>query len=111
MKLNVQSIHFTADSKLLDFIQKKADKLEMFFDHIIDGDVFLKLDKADNSANKITEIKLHLPGQTIFAKEQCTSFEEATDLVMESLQKQLKRHKERLRGHEVELMDFDEMAD
>ena len=37
MKIRVQSIHFTADIKLLDFIQRKADKLDQFYDQIIGG--------------------------------------------------------------------------
>lgn len=101
MKLRVQSIHFTADKKLLDFIQKKTEKLETFFDNIIDGEVYLKLDKADNDKNKITEIKLHLSGTTIFAKEQCASFEEGTDLVIDSLQKQLIKYKEKMKSFDT----------
>ena len=93
MKITVQSIHFTADQKLLDFIQRKVDKLETFFDHIISGEVYLKLENVENEANKVTEIKLMLPGNQIFAKENCKSFEEATDLVMESLRKQIEKHK------------------
>ena len=58
MKIRVQSIHFTADSKLLDFIQTRVDKLDQFFDQIISGEVYLKLENADNEENKITEIKL-----------------------------------------------------
>ncbi|OJW15160.1 MULTISPECIES: ribosome hibernation-promoting factor, HPF/YfiA family [unclassified Mucilaginibacter] len=93
MKITVQSIHFTADRKLLDFIQKKADKLETFFDHIISGEVYLKLENVEDEANKITEIKLSLPGVQMFAKEQCKTFEEATDLAVESLRKQIEKYK------------------
>ncbi|MBD1392547.1 ribosome hibernation-promoting factor, HPF/YfiA family [Mucilaginibacter glaciei] len=93
MKITVQSIHFTADVKLLDFIQKKVDKLETFFDQIISGEVYLKLENVGDEANKVTEIKLLLPGSQIFAKEKCKSFEEATDLVVESLRKQIEKYK------------------
>ena len=95
MKITVQSIHFTADKKLLDFIQKKADKLETFYDNIINGQVYLKLENVDNEANKITEIKLQLPGNQLFAKEQCKTFEEATDQAIESLRKQIEKHKQK----------------
>ena len=93
MKITVQSIHFTADQKLLDFIQKKVDKLETFFDHIISGEVYLKLENVEDEANKVTEIKLLLPGNQIFAKEKCKTFEEGADLVVESLRKQIEKHK------------------
>jgi putative sigma-54 modulation protein len=95
MKITVQSIHFTADKKLLDFIQKKADKLETFYDHIINGEVYLKLENVEDEANKISEIKLQLPGNQIFAKEKCKTFEEATDLAVESLRKQIEKHKQK----------------
>lgn len=68
MKIRVQSIHFTADVKLLDFIQKKADKLDLFFDQIISGEVYLKLENTDVEENKITEIKLLIPGNDLFEK-------------------------------------------
>jgi putative sigma-54 modulation protein len=95
MKITVQSIHFTADRKLLDFIQKKADKLDTFYDQIISGEVYLKLENVEHEANKITEMKLLLPGNQIFAKEQCKTFEEATDLTIESLRKQIEKHKQK----------------
>lgn len=100
MKIQVQSIHFNADKKLLDFIQKKVDKLDQFFDHIITGEVFLKLENVEDEANKITEIKVQIPGNILFAKEQCKSFEEATDLAIESLRKQVAKHKTKVRAHE-----------
>ncbi|MFA6946341.1 MAG: ribosome-associated translation inhibitor RaiA [Pedobacter sp.] len=99
MKIRVQSIHFTADIKLLDFIQKKADKLDQFYDQIIGGDVYLKLENTEDEANKIAEIKLTIPGNDLFAKEQCKSFEEATDKAIESLRRQLDKHKEKVRDH------------
>lgn len=98
MKIRVQSIHFTADSKLLDFIQTRVDKLDQFFDQIISGEVYLKLENADNEENKITEIKLLLPGNDLFAKEKCKTFEEATDRAIESLRRQVDKHKEKLRA-------------
>ena len=98
MKIRVQSIHFTADHKLLDFIQRKADKLDQFFDHIISGEIYLKLENTENEANKISEIKLLIPGNDLFAKEQCKTFEEATDLAIESLRRQIEKHKVKVRS-------------
>ncbi len=99
MKIRVQSIHFTADVKLLDFIQKKADKLDQFFDQIISGEVYLKLENTDDEANKITEIKLLIPGNDLFAKEQCKTFEEATDKAIESLKRQIDKRKTKAQSH------------
>lgn len=98
MRIKVQSIHFDADQKLLGFIQEKLEKLIHFYEDIIDGEVFLRLDKSSNSENKITEIKINAPGKVLFAKVQCRTFEEATDTAVEALRKQITKHKEKLRG-------------
>ncbi|HVS91837.1 MAG: ribosome-associated translation inhibitor RaiA [Bacteroidetes bacterium] len=95
MKITVQSIRFNADKKLLDFIQKKADKLDQYYDRIVSGEVYLRLENVEDVANKITEIKLTLPGNQLFAKEQCKTFEEATDLAIECLRKQIEKHKQK----------------
>ncbi len=97
MKVKIHSIHFDADQKLEDFIEKRLDKLDQFFDNIIEGEVFLKLDKADNNENKIAEIKLLVPGQDLFVKKQAKSFEESTDLAVEALRRQVKKYKEKKR--------------
>lgn len=93
MEITVHSIHFDADKKLINFIEGKVDKLNQFYDKIIDSDVFLRLDKNTTQENKIAEIKLAIPGKELFAKKQCKSFEEATDLAVEALRKQIRKHK------------------
>ena len=79
MTVKIQSVHFDADKKLLDFIQERVDKLTHFYDEIITSDVILKVDKTGNPDNKIAEIKVHVPGNDLFVKKQCKSFEEAVD--------------------------------
>ena len=98
MKIRIQSIHFDADKKLLEFIQEKVDKLVHFHDHILGGEVVLKLDKSSDMKNKIVQISIQIPGTDLMAKEQCRSFEEAIDLCVEALSRQIKKHKEKVRG-------------
>ena len=98
MKLQMQSIHFDADQRLVDFIQKRANKLETFFDHIIDGEVILRIDKDNSNSNKLVEIKVNIPGNQLFAKEKGATFETATDMAMEALRKQLQKYKEKLKS-------------
>lgn len=95
MDIQVHSIHFTADQKLINHINDKISKLSLFFDQIIASEVFLRLDKNAEKENKITEIKLLIPGKELFAKKQCKSFEEAADQVVEALRKQIIKHKEK----------------
>lgn len=99
MKLQVQSIHFDADVKLLDFLQKKLDKLETFNDSIIDGEVFLKLDTNDSKGNKVVNIKLNIPGNVLVVKEQRNTFEEAIDVSYDILKNQLSKLKEKTLSH------------
>ncbi len=100
MKIGIQSIRFDADQKLLAFIERKVNKLDQFYDQIINGEVYLKVDKVTQETNKTVEIKLMIPGNTLFAKEECKSFEEATDLSIACLRKQIRKHKNKIRSHE-----------
>ncbi|WP_353717390.1 ribosome-associated translation inhibitor RaiA [Dyadobacter sp. 676] len=95
MRLQMQAIHFDADPKLLNFIQQKLDKLDTFYDRITSGEVFLKLAKNENTKlhTKLLEVKLYVPGGTVFVKEQGSTFEEATDLAIDTLKMQVKKFK------------------
>ena len=96
MEVQVQSINFNADQKLIAFIKERLSKLNVFYDQIIGSEVYLKIDKSDVNQNKIVEIKLNIPGKDLFAKKQCKSFEEATDVAIDALRRQLKKHKGKL---------------
>jgi len=93
--INVEAVHFTADQKLVDFINIKVDKLNTFFDHIVNTDVTLKVDKKESHENKIVEIKMHVPGKELFAKKSGVSFESATDECVEALRRQVKKYKDK----------------
>ena len=61
MKVNLHNVGFTVDQKLVDFIQKKMDKLDLFYDRVIDADVYLKLDNTTAKENKIRKIGVKKP--------------------------------------------------
>lgn len=96
MDIKVQAVHFTADQKLIDYVESKISKLNLFNDHIVSTEVFLRLDNTTDLENKISEVKIHLPGKELFAKKQAKSFEEATDLASEALRKQVLKEKEKV---------------
>ncbi len=98
MTVKIQSVHFDADKKLLEFVQERINKLNHYYDEIISSDITLRLDKSDVDANKVAEIKLHIPGSDLFAKKTCKSFEEAIDTSIDALKTQVKRHKEKIKG-------------
>ncbi|MCB0476237.1 MAG: ribosome-associated translation inhibitor RaiA [Flavobacteriaceae bacterium] len=97
MKVNVQSVNFNIDQKLVDFVQTKMDNLEKFYDKIIGADVYLKVQKTSDKENKIAEIKINIPGDDLMVKKQCKTFEEGVDLAAESLRRQLRKRKEKQR--------------
>ena len=97
MDIKMHSIRFDADRKLLDFIDTKVKKLPTVYDDILGAEVFLRLDKDAERENKLVEIKLDVKGQTVFAKKQCKTFEEATDLSIDALKKQLVKRKQKIR--------------
>jgi putative sigma-54 modulation protein len=101
MKVQIQSVHFDADKKLIAFINDKVNKLNLFHDSIIKTEVILRLDKDSHSENKIAELKLHLAGGDLFAKRNCKSFEEAIDDCVEAIRKQVQKTKEKARGVEI----------
>ena len=95
MKVNVQSVNFHADQKLVNFIQKKLDKLENYFDNIIYADVYLKVEKASDKENKISEILLSIPGDEVICKKRGRKFEIGVDECVSSLQRQLQKRKKK----------------
>ena len=98
MKVNTQSVNFVADGKLLDFIQKRMDKLDIFYDKVVGADVYLKVDNTSAKENKIVEIMVSVPRDKFMVKKQCKSFEEAVDSACGSLERQLVKKKEKLRA-------------
>lgn len=98
MQIEIRSIHFKADKKLEDFIKDKIEKLSQFYDGVIGGEVSLKLSNTETTENKITEIRLSIRGNDLYAKKQSKSFEEATDNAIEALRRQLIKHKEKIRN-------------
>lgn len=98
MDIKISSVHFDADKKLLEFIDKRVNKLVKFYESIIGAEVTLRLENSQAVDNKVAEIKLLIPGNDLFAKRQSKSFEEATDIVIEALRQQIVKHKEKLRG-------------
>ncbi|MBC8488902.1 MAG: ribosome-associated translation inhibitor RaiA [Bacteroidetes bacterium] len=98
MKVNINSVHFKADSKLTAFINEKIGKLSHLYDRVIGSDVVLKVDNSDTPKNKIAEIRLKLRGNDLYAKKQCKTFEEATDTAVDALRKQLSKHKSKIKN-------------
>ena len=111
MNIMINSVKFKADSKLEKFVTDKVSKLERTFDNITSCDVILKVDKPETDNNKIAEIQLVLPGQTLFNSKQADTFEDATLQVVDATKIQLSKYKERFNKKNGELKsDLYEMS-
>jgi ribosome hibernation promoting factor len=96
MNVNIETVHFTADAKLIDYVNKKVQKLSTFHDRIIRADVFLKLDNvAHNIKDKIAEIRIYVPRHNFFVKSCSKSFQESFDSALDSVVNQIKKQKEK----------------
>lgn len=97
MKVNVQTPNFIADKKLITYIEKKLSKLDLFYDRIIYADVYLKVQKTSEKENKIIEVLLNIPGDELIVKKEARTFEMGVDYCVRSLERQLKKHKQKQR--------------
>jgi len=97
MKIKINAVHFKTDKKLEQFIQEKVKKLTLLYDGVVESDISLKLGNSEKENNKVTEIRLAIKGNDLYAKKQSKTFEESTDMAVEALRKQLLKHKEKIK--------------
>ena len=98
MNIQIHSVRFDADKKLIDFVNQKLIKLSQFGEEIVSAEVYLRLINDQERENKVSEIKLEYPRGPLFARKQSKTFEEATDLAVDALKKQITKHKEKMKG-------------
>jgi len=98
MKVSVQSVNFNIEKDLVKYIERKVNNLEKFHDHILGAEIFLKVQSTSEKDNKITDLKISLPGKDIVAKKHGKTFEEAVSQSVDSVKRQLVKRKEKLRA-------------
>ncbi|WP_439132589.1 ribosome hibernation-promoting factor, HPF/YfiA family [Polaribacter sp.] len=97
MKVFTQSVNFNADKDLITFTNEKISTLSKFHDKIVDAEVFLKVQNTSDKENKITEVKINIPGKELIVKRETKTFEEGVNSAVDNLKRQLKRSKEKHR--------------
>ena len=97
MNINFQSVNYNADSKLIEFAEKRIKKISQFYLNIIDVFIYTKIENASDRVNKLAELKICIPGDDVVVKKTAKSFEEAISLASDSAERILKRHKEKQR--------------
>lgn len=96
MNVEIQSVKFDADSKLIDFIERKVAKLDKFAERATSAKVTLKLDKDHEKGNKVAVLTLAMPGEDMVAESKCKTFEEAVDTAIEAVKRQIEKYKEKV---------------
>ena len=95
MKIHTEAIQFKADQKLIDYIDRKLGKMEVFFDRVLSTRVVLKLENSGKIKGKVVEARLNVPGDYLIARAVSTTFEAAIDQVKDVLARQLIRYKDK----------------
>lgn len=94
MEITIKANHFDMAEKLEAFTNKKLDKLARRYDNITDIEVNFKLIKPEAAMNKEAGVKINVPnGPEIFASKTADTFEEALDLSLEAVERQLEKIK------------------
>ncbi|MBO5875233.1 MAG: ribosome-associated translation inhibitor RaiA [Alistipes sp.] len=88
MNVNIQTVKFDADKRLVEFVEHKLGKMDRFAERSTGADVVLKLDKDFDKGNKVATITLHMPGNDLISEQRAKTFEEAIDLAIDALKRQ-----------------------
>lgn len=97
MNINFQSVNYTADVKLIEFAEKRIQKISQFYVNIVDVYVYTKVENTSDRINKLVELKIGIPGDDVVVKKKAKSFEEAINSAADSAERILKRRKEKQR--------------
>lgn len=95
MNIQIQSVKFDADQKLIEFVEHKIGKLDRMNDTTTSAEVTLKLDKDNDLGNKVAVVRLAVPGDDLVAERRSKSFEESVDMCVDALKRQIERYKDR----------------
>lgn len=96
MNINIHAVNFNADRKLLTYVERKVAKLQRYYDHIVDVEVFMKTNN-ERIRNKTVELKISMPGQRLFARDDSRKFEIATNRAVDSMEQQVRKLKTKQR--------------
>jgi ribosomal subunit interface protein len=93
MNINIESLKFKTDSKLVDFIEKKVSKFEKLNEDITAVDIILKLEKNEEDKNKVFEIFVSLDGHKLFSEKKSDTFEDACLEAVDAIKSQIEKLK------------------
>lgn len=99
MNINFEYHNVSASDRLEILAGKKLAKLEDKYDFIISSDVYFKKENMSDDTGKKCSVRINTPGPTLFAESSSSGFEVAIANVMENLQRQLQKRKDKMQAH------------
>jgi putative sigma-54 modulation protein len=107
MNLKISGHHLEVTPALREYVVTKLERVLRHFDQVIDGTVLLAVDnQKEKSKRQKAEINLHLKGKDIFVESADGDLYAAIDLLIDKLDRQVIRHKDRLQGHAHEAIKY-----
>jgi putative sigma-54 modulation protein len=101
MNLKISGHHLDVTPALREYVITKLDRVLRHFDQVIDGNVVLSVDNhKEKDKRQRVEVNLHLKGKDIFVESANGDMYAAIDLLVDKLDRQVVRHKDRLQGHQ-----------
>jgi putative sigma-54 modulation protein len=97
MKINIQTVHFSMNSNLQKYIEKRLSKLNLYYNRIVSVDLYLNLNNHNDQTNKSVELRVNIPGDDVVVGKKSESFEKSLDMAASSAERMLKRRKEKSR--------------
>jgi putative sigma-54 modulation protein len=97
MKINIQTVHFSMNSNLQKYIDKRLSKLSLYYNRIVSVDLYLNLDNQSSQTNKSVELRVNIPGDDVVVGKKSESFEKSLDMATSTAERMLKRRKEKAR--------------
>ncbi|MGB0305830.1 MAG: ribosome hibernation-promoting factor, HPF/YfiA family [Flavobacteriaceae bacterium] len=97
MKINIQTVHFSMNSNLQNYVDKRLSKLSLYYNRIVSVDLYLNLDNQSSQTNKSVELRINIPGDDVVVGKKSESFEKSLDMATSTAERMLKRRKEKAR--------------
>ncbi|HEY2863688.1 MAG TPA: ribosome-associated translation inhibitor RaiA [Casimicrobiaceae bacterium] len=98
MNLSLSGHHLLITPAIRDYVRSKLDRVTRHFDHVIDVNVVLSVDKLRQQVTA----NLHIRGKDIHAECIEPDMYAAIDALADKLDRQVLRHKEKKNGHRHE---------
>ena len=95
MNLNISGHHVELTSPMREYVLNKLKRIERHFDHLISAEVILSVEKLRQKA----EATIHASGANLHAEAVDGDMYAAIDLMMDKLDQQTRKHKDKVRSH------------